>query len=178
MTKQDNRVFIIDACVLIDYVNVDISVLSRFAKKFGEVTVALDTLVEEVEGLDVASCYRAGISVYEPNADQLEAAGQPKGQLSFHDKLLFLLARDNGWTAITNDVGLTRACREVGISVVRGLRPLIELVKAGDLSRKEAEKSVKMMISANKYLDNWLFMEFRKKVGTRVTKTRKRRRVK
>jgi len=50
------------------------------------------------------------------------------------------------------------------------------LVNAGDVSRKEAERLVKMMISANKYLDNWLLKEFRKKIKTRVSKPIKRRR--
>ena len=51
MTKQDKQTFIVDACVMIDYMNSDISILGLFAKKFGNVTVALDTLIEEVKGL-------------------------------------------------------------------------------------------------------------------------------
>jgi len=176
MTKQDKQTFIVDACVMIDYMNADISILGLFAGKFGNVVVALDTLIEEVKGLDVASCYRAGISIYEPSTEQLKAAGIPRGQLSFHDRLLFLLARDNGWTTITNDTDLTGACRQIGVSVIRGLRPLIELVNTGDVTRKEAESLVKQMIAANKHLDKWLLKEFKKEVGVRPPKRIKRRR--
>lgn len=165
MTRLVPRGFIVDACVLIDYLNADISILSQFSKKFGPIFVTLDTLIEEVNGLDVASCARFEISVFEPNEDQLAAAGLSNGALSFFDYLLFLSARDNDWTVVSNDSALNRACRAVGINVVRGLYPLIELVNAGDMSKKEGDILVKAMIDSNRHLSKRLLREFRKKIG-------------
>ena len=121
-------------------------------------------MIEEVDGFDVASCARYEISVYDPNENQLTAAGLTRGALSFFDNLLFLLARDNNWTAISNDMALNRACRDAGINVVRGLYPLIELVCAGEISKKEGDLLVKAMIESNTHLDKRLLKEFRKKI--------------
>ena len=154
MTGRKRKTFIVDACVLIDYLNADISILKIFAKIFGEVGISIDSLNEEVDGLEVADCYQEGIAVYESSTEQLLAAGSRKGRhgLSFYDWLLFLMARDNGWTAVTNDAALIRECRSAGVEVIGALRPLIELVLMGKVARKKGVMLVKRMIAANEHL--------------------------
>lgn len=164
MKAEKDTAYIVDSCVLIDYFKVDISILGQFAKRFGQTFATHDAVIEEVDGLDVPACYKAGISIYDPNTDQLEAAGLRRGQLSYFDHLLFLVARDNVWTVITNDENLRAACRESSIDTIRGLRPLVELVRMGHIMHKEAVDMVKRIIANNAYMNKGLLRDFKKSI--------------
>jgi len=80
-----------------------------------------------------AKCDRLGLHVFEPELEQLTAAGKNVAPaLSYYDHLCLLVAKLGGWTCVTNDGKLrrdsvrgSRRCR-----VLWGLEPMIALVPA------------------------------------------------
>ena len=106
--KSTTVLFIADANVLIDYIKTYPTVLGLVAKHVGPVYVATDILME-VEQLDSAQCQAIGLRTIEGNLSQLAEASQRGGPLSFEDKLCLVLARDNGWTCLSNDRPLREA---------------------------------------------------------------------
>ncbi|MBW2703466.1 MAG: hypothetical protein JRF33_21825 [Deltaproteobacteria bacterium] len=164
MKRKKSTTYLVDACVLIDYFKVDLSVLGLFAKHFGPVYACLDIVVEEVDGLDIPTCYNANISIYESNLDQLEAAAHQRGQLSFYDHLFFLVARDKKWTAITNDENLLDACHGTNIDTSRGIRPLIDLTKAGHITSRESTQIAKQIVSNNAQMSRHILQEFKRAI--------------
>jgi len=48
------------------------------------------------------------------------------------------MAKDDGYTCVTNDRALLNVCKAEGVEVVRGLKLLLDLVGAGGLTRLEA----------------------------------------
>jgi hypothetical protein len=131
------REYIFDSCVLIDYLDADSSVLARFSKHIGRAHVILDQLAE-VDGLDGSRCGRLGLLIEEPTTEQLQEAGGRPSYLSFWDHLCLVVARDKGWTCVTNDKGMHRACKAIDVHTIWGLEVLIELVQVGQLTTKDA----------------------------------------
>jgi len=128
---------LVDANVLIDYLASDLSVLTLASRNLGDVYV-LTTVLDEVDGLDVSDCERAGIRVLEPDLDQLTEATKKRSSLPVQDHLCLLVARMRSWVCVTNDGALRRACGEDGVTVLWGLEMMTELVRAGQLDAEDA----------------------------------------
>jgi hypothetical protein len=79
-------------------------------------------------------CQSFGLTIVEGSFAQLTEAAQRGGGLSFEDKLCLVLARDHGWTCLTNDGPLRDACKAQGVTVVWGLEIMLQLVEAGHVS--------------------------------------------
>jgi rRNA-processing protein FCF1 len=132
------ELLLVDADVLIDYVVADVTILGRVARHVGSVYVVRSVLAE-VEGLDGGACKRLGIEIVEPSVDQLlEAGAEPRGRLSFNDRLSLIVAAAAGWTCVSNDRALRRTCGERGVPVWWGLQLMLALVRAGELDRETA----------------------------------------
>jgi hypothetical protein len=67
-----------------------------------------------VEQLDEAACAELGLVVVDGTLEQLTEAGAGTGRLSFEDRVCLILARDNGWTCVSNDGRLRRECEAAG----------------------------------------------------------------
>lgn len=129
---------LLDANVLIDYAVTDISVLGLVARRIGRVHVVRSVL-EEVRQLGESECDRLGIQIVEPSLEQLLEAGTAEpGRLSFNDRLILIVAHERGWSCVTNDRALRRACGERGVPVRWGLELMLALVRAGDLEADAA----------------------------------------
>jgi hypothetical protein len=100
---------LIDANVVIDYQVADLSVLSLAARHLGEIHV-LSTVLEEVDGLTDTDCALIGLQVLEPELAELTEAAGRRGGLSAQDRLCLIVARERGWTCVTNDAVLRRTC--------------------------------------------------------------------
>src|SRR3990172_2486046 len=112
---------IMDANVLIDLCEADRTVIRLISDHVGQIHVPLPVLREEVDQIDEADYAELGIvAVVPPLQTATDAAGRRAG-LSFHDHLCLLLARDNGWTCVTNDGRLRRECAAEKIPVLWGL---------------------------------------------------------
>ena len=137
MESSVTRLLLVDANVLIDYVKSELSVLGLAARHLGEVYV-LSTVLDEVDGLDADDCARLGIRVFEPALADVIAAARKRGALSTQDHLCLILARRQGWTCVTNDGALRRACLLEQVPVLWGLQMMLELVRMGQLSGEDA----------------------------------------
>jgi len=144
------QILLMDANVLIDYQNSDLSVLSLVNRHVGEVHV-LTTIVKEVEGLDVVDCERLGLSIIEPELDQLKQAAKKRGQLSFPDHLCLLVALEFGFDCVTNDKPLRRACGEEGVSTLWGLEIMTALVRENALPVADAIQTAENIHLSNPF---------------------------
>ncbi len=143
------RLFL-DANVLIDYLQSGRAIFDLVRRHLGEVHV-VSLVLGEVDGLDLAGCRRLGIEVVEPELAQLIAAGQARGPLSLPDHLCLAIAKERGWTCVSNDKALRRACQHAGVSVLWGLELMLELARLGELASDEALSVAQKIHAANPF---------------------------
>lgn len=153
-----------DASVLIDIADANEAVLGLVAQHLGRVVIPTPVLAE-VDNLDELKCAALGLNVVEPTLDQLREAAIPHPALSFADKVCMIVARDAGGTAWTNDGPLGEECETHGVSRVRGLRPLVELVEVGALAIDVAVGTVDLISANNPYITPSIVAEFRRLAG-------------
>ncbi len=110
---------LVDANVLIDYAKTGPTVFTLVARHLGPVHVPRDVL-GEVDQLDEDACDRLGLVLVEGTLEQILEAGAGAGGLSFPDWMCLILARDQGWTCVTNDGRLRRACAEASVGLCGG----------------------------------------------------------
>ncbi|MDP3156520.1 MAG: hypothetical protein Q8N23_27865 [Archangium sp.] len=159
--------YIADANVLIDFLNADLKVLGLVSEFIGPVLVLRVILRDEVDGLTLAGCAKAGLQVVDSSVETLIQAARHESTgrlLSFYDWLVLLEAKERGGACLTNDGALIKACRSHGIDAVRGLAPLLQLVSLGKFRKKEALELVEKMAAKNSYLRK-VVPEFVKKLG-------------
>ena len=157
---------IMDADVLIDFIKVDRSIIRLFVNKVGPMFVASPVAEEVGEVKDVRELTRIGLIIVEPEIeDAFEAAGEPKGPLSFCDKLCFLIARRNGYTCVTNDKNLRKLCQRENVSILWSLELLIELYVHGGISLEDALKVAAGIQEVNpKHITREILERFEKKI--------------
>jgi rRNA-processing protein FCF1 len=145
------RLLILDACVLIDYCETDQTVLGTVSASVGSVHVA-STVFDEVDRLDVSGAAALGIQIVEPPLALLQAAAVKRGALSVQDHLCLLLAKTNGWTCVSNDTALRRACEREGVPVMWGLQMMGLAVQAGALPASTAQEIAWRIHECNRYV--------------------------
>ena len=156
---------IVDANVLIDYANSDLSVLTLVNKHIAPIHVP-SVVLDEVEQLSEDDCDSLGLTVLEEPVEILSAAGEQRGALSFQDHVCLLLAKENEWTCISNDKPLHRACEKEEVTVKWGLRLMIELVEIELLDKDVAmEIAQSIHLSNPKHITSEIVEEFRTKVN-------------
>ena len=129
--------FVVDADVLIDYLQADERILLLFVRHLGPVTV-LVPVMEEVNEFDAARADRLGLHTVHPELDLLLRAADGPQSLSFADNCCLLHSEENSCTCITNDRALRRECGQRGVSTLWGLQAMGELVRCGGLSKDRA----------------------------------------
>ncbi|HPQ71855.1 MAG TPA: hypothetical protein PKW95_22215 [bacterium] len=171
-TVSTKSSYILDANVLIDYFNSDLSILGLFCEHIGNLFVATPVL-DEVEQLDNDDLSQFGIEIVEPDIELLIEAAALHGALSFQDWICIRSAKEKSWTCVTNDRTLRKACKHEGIKLCWGLELMIHLVNAGKLERiKAAEVANQMHKSNPRFLRKEVIEDFNTKIGlvTRIKK--------
>jgi len=159
-----SKIFILDANVLIDYAESDLRVLSLAASHLGQVSVA-SHLLGEVDQIDEQDCRDLGIVVVEATMDQVAEAATGRGSLSFEDRLCLAIARDEGYSCVTNDRPLRLKCEELNVHVLWGLELMIELVRRKHLSSQAAIATAEGIHARNpQYITANIIGRFRAKV--------------
>lgn len=138
MGGTHRRLLIVDANVLIDLCEADRTVIRLISDHVGRVHVATPVLQEEVDQISDAEYLELGITAVEPPLEIAVDAVNRRSGLSFHDQLCLLLARENGWTCVTNDGRLRRECKQLDIPVLWGLETVALLVECGVLTAQAA----------------------------------------
>lgn len=139
MPQSRAALLIMDASVLIDFCAVDCGAIRLITEHIGKVHVPLPLLREEVPDIEASSYAELGIIVVVPPFPTAMQAAVRRAGLSFHDHVCLLLARDNGWTCVTNDGRLRRECVAEGVPVLWGLETLAMRVDGGAIDAKSAE---------------------------------------
>ncbi|MGF1643240.1 MAG: PIN domain-containing protein [Thiotrichales bacterium] len=158
---------IIDANVLIDYLKSDPAILAFAARHLGQIYIPRAVL-EEVEQLTETYCQQFGLTLVDESLEILIAAAELRGSLSFADRVCLLLARERGWTCVTNDKPLHKACRADGIGVIWGLRLMLELTRANQLEPAAAIEVATAIHRLNpRHITPAIVEEFRQKITSR-----------
>lgn len=157
--------FILDADVLIDYCNSDTGILKLVSEHLGRICVPTPTL-EEVRQLTPARCQELGLTLFEPEAEDLFKAANRYGVLSFQDHLCLILAKKHKWICVTNERLLHRRCEEAGIAVLRGLRLMVLLVEKDVLLAPEALAVAEQIRESNpRFITPEIVERFKKEIG-------------
>jgi predicted nucleic acid-binding protein len=140
---------IMDACVLIDFIKADRTVLELVVKHVGPLHVA-SPIVDEVHEIeDENELVELGLIIVEPEIeDAFEAAGS-SGPTSLQDRLCLLTARRHNFICVTNDKNLRQLCKQKGVEILWGLEILSELHKTGGIPGKEAETIARSIHASN-----------------------------
>lgn len=161
---EETVYLLMDANVLIDYLAVDLSILSLVDQHLGKVYL-LTTILAEVDGLDENICEAHSLTVVEPTFAQLSKAGSRVGQLSFEDQTCLWACVDNGWTCVTSDRLLRTKCLEQGVSTKWGLQIMAGLVDLGKLDKNKAWEVAKGIQAQNSFMTEKLLARFKIKIG-------------
>ncbi len=137
--SKARKLMIMDACVLIDFIKTDRTILELIVKHVGPVYV-ISPIIEEIDDIDDESeLQELGLVIMEPEIDDAYVAVGYSGPISFQDRLCLLTARRHGSTCVTNDKTLRKLCRQENVPLLWGLELLAELHKAGGIPGKDAE---------------------------------------
>lgn len=142
------RILLFDANVLIDLYDADSSIFRVISGSVGPVHVVLPVF-EEVEQIDEADAEALGITLVEPELAQFVAAAKLSRRLSAEDRVCLIVARDEGWTCVTNDRALRRECDAASVEVIWGLDLLALAVEAGGLSAPDAASLARTIAENN-----------------------------
>lgn len=142
---------ILDACVLIDFWDADPSVITLVVREIGPIHIA-ENVLSEVSQVDRSAAITAGLTIIEPTFEMMTAAARRRRGLSFQDHLCLLMAREHGWTCVSNDGRLRKACDEDEVPVLWGLEVLAQVVEAGGLPVEAAIELAERMAACNRYL--------------------------
>lgn len=134
---------ILDACVLIDFLDADDSCLGRVAKHVPKLHVARPVF-DEVDQLNLKQARAQKLEIVEVGVELLKRAHANAGALSVADWTCILIAESKGWTCVTNDGRLRRECESLSVDVLWGLQMLLEAVRGG-LPKKYALTLAKEM---------------------------------
>lgn len=164
VTKLATSWFIADANVLIDYVQTSPDILGMVSKFAGPVHIEA-AILDEVKQLDLEKCKAIGLIVVHANLTQFVQASARGGALSFEDKLCLIMARDNGWTCLSNDGPLRSACVAQGVKVVWGLEIMVTLVSKRYLHPQRAIEVAKSIQAVNPiYITKGIIDNFCRKI--------------
>jgi len=142
---------IMDACVLIDFIKADRSVLELVVKHVGPLHVN-GPVIDEVKDIESEKeLVKLGLIIVEPEIEDLDAASQKNRRTSKPDNLCLLMAKRHGLTCVTNDKPLRTLCEKENVPTMWGLELLIELHRSGgipaetalDIARKRHEANPK-----------------------------------
>ncbi len=150
---------ILDANVLIDFVDADASILAIVSKHVGTIHVA-SSVFEEVDQLDASMAQSLGIDVVEPELELLDEAVRTRGRISVQDRVCFLLAKSNGWICVSNDGGLRRVCVAENVSILWGLEMMGRAVEAGVLPGEAALQVARKIQENNPYITDEIVAAF------------------
>lgn len=155
---------IADANVLIDYASVDKGILGLISRHLGPLRIASPVL-EEVKQLSEPEARKLGLELVEPTLGQAIEAESARGATSFQDQLCLILARDHGWTVISNDKPLRALCAKLSIRCMWGLEAMAILVHGGHLTAAKAAGVAEAIAKQNIFITQQIVGTFRKKIG-------------
>jgi rRNA-processing protein FCF1 len=132
--KYGNKHLIVDANILIDYLDCDEKLFVLIKEHIGQVFLA-SPLLGEIKSLDLNRCHRLGINIVEPTIEQLSRAADQEFSISFQDKICLIMAKDHNWTLVTNDKALRKRGEAEDITLIWGVELICLLCESGGLQK-------------------------------------------
>ena len=133
-----DKALICDANILIDYCDVDKSLITKLCAVFS--LFIPDVILEEVGLLDRDEATALGVTIIDTPLGMLNDAIQALPGCSMQDTVCLLMAKEEGWACATNDKKLRSVCLDAGIEVIRGLRLLLILAEKNGSTVKSVGK--------------------------------------
>lgn len=165
MRRKNSPLLIMDANILIDFCKCDKTIVKLMCQYIGQIYLAMPVL-DEMNEIDEDDCLELGIILVEPDLELAMLAAEEKGPLSFQDNLCFLMAKQNGWTCVTNDKPLRRKCENERVSLFWGIELICILVESGGLPFKEASEIILEIKKLNpKYITDSIVENAFKRLG-------------
>lgn len=160
----DEEFYIIDANVLIDYCESDLSVLKALSLKIGKVHVAFTTL-KKVAELDEEACEEYEFTLITPTEEHVYQAAQDNLSVAFDDYICYLIAKNCGYILVTNDKKLRKICETDDVQVLWGLEIMLLLNQNGYLSVEEAMSIAEAIhLSNSAHISKSIIKEFKRKL--------------
>lgn len=107
----------------------------------GQIYLATPVL-SEINEIDEGACVELGIILVEPELEHVMLAAEKKGPLSFQDNLCLILAKEYGWTCVTNDKPLRQKCELEGVPLIWGIELICILVESGGLPLSQCSSNI------------------------------------
>lgn len=165
MRTKKRRFLILDANILIDFCKFDKTIIKLICSYVGQIYLATPVL-DEINEIDEDDCVELGILLVEPELEQLMMASEKKGRLSFQDRLSLILAKDNGWTCVTNDIPLRQKCESEDVPLIWGIELICILVESGGLPIKHSKDLILNIQKINpKYITDNIVQNAFKRLG-------------
>ncbi len=156
---QENRNILFDANALIDFQKTDFSVLAEVTQHLGNIYL-LKEIRDEVWGLTQKDCRSVDLKVISSKKYIKELAAKPFGGLSLPDRLNLYTSIDSGFSLVTNDVNLRKACKVRQDKIIWGLQLLLILIENSEYSIDDAIKIGKMIGDQNQYISKVIVDDF------------------
>ena len=165
MKSKKRHLLILDANILIDFYKCDRTIVKLICTHVGQIYLATPVLYE-INEIDESDCIGLGIVLVEPELEQVMLASEGKGPLSFQDNLCLILAKDHGWTCVTNDKPLRQKCELEGVPLIWGIELICILVESGGLPVKHAWEIILAIKKLNpKYITDDIVEKALKRIG-------------
>ena len=139
---------IVDANVLIDYCESDLSVLCLFSEKIQSVHIGKSTL-NKVKQITEAEAEQNRLLIEIPSIELALEAAAKRGSLAYDDRETLLLAKENAWCCLTNDKPLRQECLDEKVRVLWGLEPMKILIFEGLMTTSQALQVARKISATN-----------------------------
>jgi len=144
MGWEEDDVYLFDACVLRDFLDADAAILGLIEGFLGRVVV-LTTTRDSVNGLTIEHCRILHLDLEEPSDEDFGLAAPRIPGLAFDDRLCIEVSQRRGYICVTNDKRARKELESRGVRHLWGLEILLELVRAGAITKARARKVVLAM---------------------------------
>jgi len=145
----------------------DRTIIKLICTYVGQIYLAMPVL-NEINWIDESDCVELGIILVAPELEQLMLAAEKKGPLSFQDNLCLILAKEYGWTCVTNDKPLRQKCELESVPLIWGIELICILVESGGLPVEHAKDIILKIQKANpRYITDNIVENAFKRLGIR-----------
>jgi len=136
--------------------------LTLFGKTAGKLYVNDQTPGIDATQLSRQECEAHGIAIIEPSLKQLIEAETwtARRRLSRYDRLNIIMARDSGLIFIANHKNQWECAQTEGVTSIRGMRIMLELVRRRELHPARAKKALQRMQDRNTWITEEVVDEF------------------
>lgn len=153
MVQDTTPILLCDACVMLDYLDFAPSILFLTAKHFTQIFIP-DVVLLELHNYSQADIENLGIRIQEtPISYYLLPL---LGPLSFQDRACLMLSQEMGWTCVTNDQKLRKACDYEQVATIGGFGLLILLAQKKIITIKEGIQAINAIRKGNSWISSSL----------------------